>query len=729
MKQTFDVTGMTCTACVSHVEKAVSKLEGAQNVSVSLMTNSMTVDYDEGALDAAAICRAVDGAGYHAAPRGAASSAPVRSPSELLEEEARGMKRRFVTSLCFLLPLFYISMGHMLGAPLPAFLHGTENALIFAFTQFLLTLPILAINNKYYKNGFKSLFQGAPNMDSLIAVGSAAAMIYGVFALYQIGWGLGHGELERVSRWSMDLYFESAGMILTLITLGKYLEARSRGKTSQAITKLMDLAPKTASVLRDGVEAEIPVEEVRTGDILVVRPGESIPVDGVVTQGASAVDESAITGESIPVEKAPGDTVVAATINRTGAFRFQATRVGEDTTLSQIIRLVEEAASSKAPIAKLADKVASVFVPVVMTIALVTAVIWLIASQSVTSALTAGVAVLVISCPCALGLATPVAIMAGTGKGAEHGILIKSAEALETLHAVNTVVLDKTGTITQGRPQVTDLLCAAGTEERQLLALAAGLEHSSEHPLAEAILTEAEGRGVSPVPVEGFEAVPGRGVRAAAGGVPALAGNREMMEEAGIPLEGLDQQAQALADAGKTALYFARGGRLAGLIAVADVAKETSRQAIASLRGMGLLPGRTVFLGEKTRTRVTGQVRRAQGIFAPLEGLAFEGYEIHMGETEAPDEAAFARLSGGAGPRADGLTRGNVWGSYVHGIFDKGEFARGVVNCLLRAKGLEETAEGLDWDAYKEEQYDLLAQGVRQALDMERVYRILNREE
>ncbi len=497
MKQKFNVTGMTCSACSAHVEKAVSRLDGVQKAEVSLMTNSMTVQYDEDVLSPGGIIDAVVHAGYGASlPEAAAVKTAAARPEARMEEELSAMKHRLVWSFVFLIPLFYISMGHMMGAPLPEFLLGMENAVAFGLTQLLLTLPIMYLNDKYYKVGFKTLLHRAPNMDSLIAVGSAAAVVYGVFAIYQMGYGLGHGDLELTARYHMDLYFESAGMILTLITLGKFLETRSKGKTSQAITRLMDLAPKTAAVLRDGQEVEIPVEEVRVGDRIVVRPGQSIPVDGVIVEGSSAVDESALTGESLPVDKGPGDKVAAAAINQSGSFTFEASRVGEDTTLAQMIRLVEEASSSKAPIAKLADKVAGVFVPVVMAIAAVTALVWFVASgYDVTRALTAGVAVLVISCPCALGLATPVAIMVGTGKGAENGILIKSAEALETLHTVNTVVLDKTGTLTQGKPMVTDLLPGEDMDEDGLLILAACLEGPSEHPLAAAIVEESQEAG------------------------------------------------------------------------------------------------------------------------------------------------------------------------------------------------------------------------------------------
>ena len=590
MKQKFNITGMTCSACSAHVEKAVNKLEGVKRAEVSLMTNSMTAEYDEAALTPQDIIQAVVQAGYGASlPQRAGEKAAPERPEARMEEELAAMKHRLVWSFVFLIPLFYISMGHMLGAPLPPFLTGTENAVAFGLTQLLLTLPILYLNDKYYKVGFKTLWHRAPNMDSLIAVGSAAAVIYGVFALYQMGWGLGHGDMALVERYHMDLYFESAGMILTLITLGKFLETRSKGKTGQAITRLMDLAPKTARVLRDGAEVEIPVEEVRVGDRVVVRPGQAIPVDGVILEGASAVDESALTGESLPVDKGPGDKVAAASLNKSGAFTFQASRVGEDTTLAQMIRLVEEAAASKAPIAKLADKVAGVFVPVVMAIAAVTAAAWFVASgYDVTRALTAGVAVLVISCPCALGLATPVAIMVGTGKGAENGILIKSAEALETLHSVNTVVLDKTGTLTQGKPRVTDVLPGGELDGGGLLTLAACLEGPSEHPLAAAVVEEAREKGLALSPVRDFSAVHGRGVRATLGGRTFLGGSRAMMEEAGADLGDFPEKAEALAAQGKTPLYFADEHKVLGLIAVADTPKPTSAAAVAAFRKLGL---------------------------------------------------------------------------------------------------------------------------------------------
>ena len=592
MKQKFNITGMTCSACSAHVEKAVNKLEGVRKAEVSLMTNSMVAEYDEGALTAQDIMQAVADAGYGASlpqKAGDTARAGTERPEARMEAELASMKHRLIWSFVFLIPLFYISMGHMFGAPIPAFLTGLENAVSFGLTQLLLTLPILYLNDKYYKVGFKTLWHRAPNMDSLIAVGSMAAVIYGVFALYQMGYGLGHGDWALVERYHMDLYFESAGMILTLITLGKYLETRSKGKTSQAITRLMDLAPKTASVLRDGAEVEIPVEEVRVGDHIVVRPGQSIPVDGVILEGNSAVDESALTGESLPVDKGPGDKVAAASLNKSGSFTFQASRVGEDTTLAQMIRLVEEASASKAPIAKLADKVAGVFVPIVMIIAAVTAIAWFFASGSdITKALTTGVAVLVISCPCALGLATPVAIMVGTGKGAENGILIKSAEALETLHGVDTVVLDKTGTLTQGRPVVTDILPAEDMDEEGLLILAACLEGPSEHPLAAAIVEESRKRNLPVTSVGNFTALHGRGVRATLGDRTCMGGNRAMMEEAGVELGDFPARAEELAAQGKTPLYFADEHKVLGLIAVADTPKPTSAAAVAAFRKLGL---------------------------------------------------------------------------------------------------------------------------------------------
>ena len=590
MKQKFDVTGMTCSACVAHVEKAVKKLPGVQDVAVSLMTNSMQVEYDDSALNSGAISAAVSAAGYGAQPtlQRSAAAAVRETPQVRNQAELNQMKHRLLWSIAFLLPLFYISMGHMLGLPLPSFLAGHDNLLPFALTQLLLTLPILALNSKYYRVGFKALWHRSPNMDSLVAVGSAAAMAYSIFVLYQLAYGFGHNDAALVQQYHMSLYFESAGMILTLITVGKFLETRSRGKTSAAIEKLMDLAPKTATVLRNGQELTVPIEEIRVGDRIRVRPGERIGADGSVVEGTSAVDESALTGESIPVEKGPGDTVISASINKSGSFVFEATRVGEDTTLAQIIHLVEDASATKAPIASLADKIAGIFVPAVMAIALVTFLVWLLCGASFGFALTSAVAVLVISCPCALGLATPVAIMVGTGKGAENGILVKSASALETLHHIDTVVLDKTGTITEGKPRVTDLLPAPGVSEEDLLTIAACLEGPSEHPLAAAITEEAARRTLPAVSISGFTAVHGRGVKATIGGQQALGGNRAMLEASGVDITSILPQAETLAAEGKTPLFFAADGRLLGLVAVADTPKASSAAAIAAFRQLGV---------------------------------------------------------------------------------------------------------------------------------------------
>ena len=597
-KEQFDITGMTCSACSARVEKSVAKLPGIQEVSVNLLKNSMVASYDETALDTGQIVQAVEKAGYGAIPKAgqnksaaaptAASASAGKPTASTAQAEYAQMKRRLLLSAIFTIPLFYISMGHMMGWPLPSGLLGMENAITFAFTQFLLLIPVVFVNAKYYRMGFKTLFHGSPNMDSLIAIGSGAAIVYGVYAIFKIGIGFGHGDMETVHSFMMDLYFESAGMILTLITLGKTLEARAKGKTSDAITKLMNLAPKTATVERNGVEQQIPVEQVQQGETLIVKAGESVPVDGVVLEGFSSVDESALTGESIPVEKHVGDTVIGATINKTGYFKMQATKVGDDTTLAQIVRLVDEATSSKAPIAKLADKVAGVFVPTVIGIALVSAVVWLVLGYGVEFALSIGISVLVISCPCALGLATPTAIMVGTGKGATNGILIKSAEALETAHNIDTVVLDKTGTITQGKPVVTDILCGAGTDRLGLLQIAASLEKLSEHPLADAITVEV-GKAKLPLsPVEDFQQIPGQGIMGRVNGEICLAGNRRMMDAHNITGGELLRSGEALAAEGKTPLFFARAGKLMGVIAVADVVKPTSAQAIRELSGLGI---------------------------------------------------------------------------------------------------------------------------------------------
>ena len=587
MKQKFDVTGMTCSACSAHVEKSVSKLEGVQCVNVNLLQNSMVVEYDDNALGTTDIIHAVESGGYGASVQG--GNKTQEAPKNVAAEEMHHMKRRLIASFCFLIPLFYISMGHMMGAPLPAILLGDENVMIFALTQLFLTIPVLIINKKYYVVGFKALWNKAPNMDSLIALGSAASVVYSVFAIYSMAYAMGHGDLMTAHHYGMELYFESAAMILTLITVGKYMETRSKGKTSEAISKLMDLAPKTATVLRNGVEQEIPVEEVVTGDTIIVKPGQRIPVDGKIIEGFSAVDESAITGESIPVEKQVGDTVIGATVNKSGYFRMTATRVGKDTTLSQIIALVEEAGASKAPIAKLADKVSGVFVPVVITIAILAAVIWFVAgNQPFSFALSIGIAVLVISCPCALGLATPTAIMVGTGKGAEYGILVKSAESLEIAHQVQTVVLDKTGTLTEGKPVVTDVVLAKGILRNRLLKQAAAVEALSEHPLAEAIVAYAKEKEVPFEKAENLTATAGQGVEADVAGKHILAGNLKMMRERGIQLGEWEAKAVELAEAGKTPLFFAENETFLGIVALADTLKPTSKAAVDAFHQMGI---------------------------------------------------------------------------------------------------------------------------------------------
>lgn len=586
MRQQFNVTGMSCAACSAHVEKAVRSLPGLQDVQVNLLAGSMTAEYTEGQLSDQEIIQAVIDAGYGASVKGK-TAAQQASAADNGQQELKSMQQRIITSFVFLIVLMYISMGSMVGLPIPSFLSGTKNAVNFALTQFLLTIPIVIVNKKYYINGFKTLWHRAPTMDALIAVGSSAALIYGVFVLYQLGWGLGHQDMPRVHQYMHDLYFESAAMILTLVTLGKYFETRAKKKTGEAISKLMDLRPKTAVILRDGTEVTVPIEEVQVGDLVVVRPGQNIPVDGIITEGQAALDEAALTGESIPVEKGIGDTVIAATINKNGFITFRASRVGDQTTLSQIIRLVEEASASKAPIAKLADRVAGVFVPIVLGIALITLIVWLLVGQTFTFALSCAIAVLVISCPCALGLATPVAIMVGTGVGAENGVLFQSAEALELLHKVDAVVLDKTGTVTEGHPVVTDLK-AFGVSEKELLEIAYTLEQPSEHPLAEAIVTYAQEKQTRSLSISGFEAQTGKGITALIDGHACIAGKAAMLEAQGISTSQGTNYGNELAQQGKTPLYFARDGILIGVIGVADVVKPSSKQAIDQFKHLGI---------------------------------------------------------------------------------------------------------------------------------------------
>ena len=603
----FDVGGMTCAACQAHVDRAVSKLDGVQSVAVNLLAGSMMVDYDPAQVTSDDICTAVDRAGYSASPistgtdavqsgsaQARSGAAHMESPTKKLEAAASAMRTRLIVSIIFLIPLFYIGMGHMLGWPLPGVFTDHAHSMTLALTELVLLIPIVYVNDAYFINGFKSLAHGAPIMDALIAVGATASIAWSLYAMFIMADQLAAGQVHEAMMTSMDnLYFESAGTILSLVTVGKYLETRSKSKTGGAIEALIDLAPKTATVVADdGTETTVDVDSILPGQVLRVRPGESIPVDGVVLEGSSAVDESALTGESIPVEKTAGDTVSAATVNRTGSFTFRATRVGADTSLAKIIQLVEDANATKAPIARMADKVAGVFVPVVFVISAVTFVAWMVLTGSINEALTSAVAVLVISCPCALGLATPVAIMVGTGKGAEMGILFKSAEALENLRSVGTVVLDKTGTVTRGKPAVTDIVVATRADgspamsEKALLKLAAALERSSEHPLAEAIMAECETRGIVARMVEDFAAVPGRGVTAREGQNAIAAGNVRLMDELGVTVPaGLAEQ---FAAEGKTPLFFAKNGELVGTIAVADEVKETSAGAIAALRKLGV---------------------------------------------------------------------------------------------------------------------------------------------
>lgn len=603
MTQKFHVTGMSCAACSARIERVVGRLEGVTGVSVNLLMNNMTVDYDEQLLNTDKIIRAVVDAGYGARPfseeaaPSAPASCPADPPADPAAAELAGMKTRLVWSVVLLIPLMYIAMGHMLGLPLPSWLHGEGNYLTNALAQLLLCVPVLVLNRKFYIVGLKALWKRSPNMDSLIAVGSGAALISGLVAVFRMSYGYGHGDLSIVERYAHNLYIESAAMILTLITVGKYLETRSKGRTGQAISRLIALTPDTASLLREGSEVPTPVAQVQPGDIAVVRAGDRIPVDGILCQGNAAVDESALTGESIPVEKTVGDRVDAGTICRSGFFQVRVDRVGKDTSLSRIIALVEEASSGKAPIARLADRIAGIFVPVVMSIALLAFCIWLLAGESVEFALNIGISVLVISCPCALGLATPVAIMAGAGKGAENGILFRTAQSLEQAQSVTTVVLDKTGTVTRGEPTVTDLL--AGDPEA-LLQLAVSIEASSTHPLAQAVLREGENRGIGPAPLDRVENLPGFGLVARQGEAVIAAGNAALMEKLGIDLSAVAQAAPALEAQGKTLLYFSGDGKLAGLIAVADPVKETSAQAVRELHALGC---RVILLtGDNPRT-------------------------------------------------------------------------------------------------------------------------------
>lgn len=579
MKQKFDIQGMSCAACSSRIEKSVSELKGMNQVSVNLLTNHMQVDYDENVLNNQMIMDCVRNVGY-----GATLPKSDKKEKTVKVDPSLELKNRFLYSCVFMIPLFYVSMGHMMGFYLPSILLGHENALIFAFTQFLLCLPVLIINKKYFTNGFKALFNRTPNMDSLIAIGSAASFGYGIYAIYMLAFGFGHGDMALVEKYHMELYFEGAAMILTLITLGKYLETKSKGKTSEAIEKLMKLGAKEAILYVDEKEVLVPVEEVKVGDVLVLKPGMSVPVDGIVVEGTSSFDESAITGESIPVSKGINDSLTCATINLEGTVKFKATKVGSETTLAQMIQLVEEASSSKAPIAKLADQISGIFVPVVILISILSFIVWMIVSHNFEFALSIAISVLVISCPCALGLATPVAIMVGMGKGASNGILIKSSEALEMAHKVKTVLLDKTGTITSGHPSVSDVIELEGG----LLEVAASLEKYSEHPLAKAINEYASDQGVEVLEIEQFEAVFGRGVKGILHEEMVYGGNIRFMQENNIDTRVIEEKMNQLAMEGKTPLIFAKQDRIIGIIACIDTIKQSSKEAISKLRQQGI---------------------------------------------------------------------------------------------------------------------------------------------
>ena len=630
IKKKFNIIGMTCAACSAHVEKALRKTAGVSEAEVSLMTNSAVVTYDETVLDDAAVIQAVKKSGYGASlpENREKNAAGPKHPHA--NEELRDMKKRLIASAIFAAPLFYLCMGHMFGWPLPGIFLGDRNIFTLALTQFLLLVPILFLNSKYFRVGFTTLFRGSPNMDSLIAIGSASATVYGIISLYQLGYALADGDFHRAHETAMSLYFESAGMILTLISLGKFLETRTKARTSDAISSLIALRPQIAIVVRGEEEVEIPTTELEKGDLIAIRSGQTIPVDGIIENGSGSVDESALTGESLPVSKEIGSKVTGASICKTGYFRFRATEVGEDTTLSQIIRLMEDAASSKAPIARMADKISGVFVPVVIGIALLTGIIWLLVGETVSFALNMAISVLVISCPCALGLATPTAIMVGTGTSARNGILIKSAEALETAHKIDTVVLDKTGTITEGEPRVTDLIAFSRFSADQMLSFAASLEKQSEHPLADAILRCAKERHVPVNAVEDYEVIPGMGIHGTVNGLEILAGNARLLQERGISFDSHSELAQELSAAGKTPLYIGVGGELTGIIAVADLIRPTSRTAIQELKEMGV---QVVMLTGDNKTTAEA-IRQQLSIDTAIAEVLPQDKEAHVAELQ-----------------------------------------------------------------------------------------------
>ena len=611
MEKKFDVSGMTCSSCVANITKAVEKLDGVSGANVNLMTNSMKVNFDENIVDDEKIIGAVEKIGYGASPAGE----KTKSEDRPVDDREKALKHRLISSIIFMVILMYIAMGPMVKLPTPGIFHGREGAIIFAFSQFLLALPVVYINRDFYISGFKGLKNRAPNMDSLVAIGSLAALVYGIFAIYMMAYGFGQGDMELVDAYRHNLYFESSAMILTLITVGKYLEEKSKNKTRSSLAKLMDLAPKMATVIEDGEEVVKNIEDVRVGDILLVRPGESVAVDGKVIEGASSLDESAVTGESIPVPKSVGDSVISASINTTGSFKFKAEKVGEDTTISQIIKLVDEANQSKAPIAKLADEIAGVFVPTVLIIAAITFGVWMYLGYGFENALNFAISVLVISCPCALGLATPVSIMVATGKSADFGLLFKNAEVLENLHKIDVIVMDKTGTITEGKPILTDVV--TDLDENEFLKIAGSLEKNSQHPLASAILNYAEEKNIGLEEITNFNSVSGRGLNAEIAGNKYFAGNLEYMLEEKIDLKGFKVKAEELASHGKTSMYFANENEVMGIISVKDLPKKSSRDAIKLLRDMGKIIIMLTGDNEKTAEAIAGEI----GVDETLAGL------------------------------------------------------------------------------------------------------------
>lgn len=648
MKEQYDITGMSCAACSARVEKSVKALDGASGVAVNLLKNSMVVNYDEGRLDSDDIINAVKKAGYGASLKGGDSK---NVPADGQADELKKMKKRVILSFVFAVPLFYISMGHMMSWPLPGIMSGSENAMVYALTEFMLLIPIIAVNFRYFRMGINAMLHGSPNMDSLVATGAGASVIYGVYAMFRIAYGLGHGDMQTVETLMHDLYFEGAGTILALITLGKYFEARAKGKTSEAIKKLMDLAPKSACVVRDGAEQNIPAEDVAVGDIVIVRTGETVPVDGVILDGNAAIDESALTGESIPADRHDGDSVTGASVVKSGYFRMRASRVGKDTALARIIQLVDDATGSKAPIAKLADRVSGVFVPAVIAIALLTAAVWLLVGAGFEFAFTMAVSVLVVSCPCALGLATPTAIMVGTGRGASLGILIKSAEILENAHSVDTVILDKTGTVTEGKPEVTDIRASDGQPEKELLRTAASLERMSEHPLSKAIVQRAEAEGLLLSDADEFTQIPGRGISGVVDGHRILAGNMKFMQENGTDVpDGAE-----FAGEGKIPLYFSADGHFSGIIALADAVKPGSREAVAAMKKRGLdvimLTGDNALTAEAVRKQAGIDSAVAEVLPQDKESrvrqLQEEGHRVAMVGDGINDAPALARADVG----------------------------------------------------------------------------------